>query len=113
VHPKWGSPCISCGSGSSLAEDRRAVLVVCARLSNSKNMRKPLRCQATTVSGLTTSNVERQWRQKAGERDAEETIGGRESGALMNRAFEDSDLMAQSRDLDLEVMARTKDRNPS
>jgi hypothetical protein len=46
----------------------------------------------------------------AGERDPEETIGGRESGALMNRAFEDSDLMAQSQDLELEVKARTKDR---
>jgi hypothetical protein len=37
-------------------------------------------------------------------------IGGRESGALMNRAYEDSDLMAQSQDLELEVNARTKDR---
>ena len=31
----------------------------------------------------------------------------------MNRAFEDSDLMAQSQDLDLEVKARTKDRTQS
>lgn len=46
----------------------------------------------------------------AGERDPEETIGGRESGALTNRAFEDPDLMAQSEDLELEVKARTKDR---
>jgi hypothetical protein len=28
----------------------------------------------------------------------------------MNSAFEDSDLMAQSQDLELEVKARTKDR---
>ena len=48
---------------------------------------------------------------EAGEREPEETIGGRESGALMNRAFEDSDLMAQSQDLELEVKARTKDRS--
>jgi hypothetical protein len=31
-------------------------------------------------------------------------------GALMNRAFEDSNLMAQSQDLEVEVKARTKDR---
>src|SRR5450755_2321543 len=47
---------------------------------------------------------------EAGERDPEETIGGRESGALMNKAFEDSDLMAQSQDLELEVKAQTKYR---
>src|SRR4029077_8552401 len=47
---------------------------------------------------------------EAGARAPQETIGGRESGALMNRAFEDSDLMAQSQDLELEVKARTKDR---
>jgi hypothetical protein len=46
---------------------------------------------------------------ESGERDPEETMGGRESGALMNRAFEDSDLMAQSQDLGLEVKARTCD----
>jgi hypothetical protein len=47
---------------------------------------------------------------EAVKRDPEETIGGRESGALMKRAFEGSDLMAQSQDLELEVKARTKDR---
>jgi hypothetical protein len=47
---------------------------------------------------------------EAVERDPEETIGGSESGALMNRAFWDSDLMAQSHDLEFEVKARTKDR---
>jgi hypothetical protein len=47
---------------------------------------------------------------EAVKRDPEETIGGRESGALMKRAFEGSDLMAQSQDLELEVKARTKAR---
>ena len=46
----------------------------------------------------------------AGERDPQETIGCRESGAPTNRAFEDPDLMVQSEDLELEVKARTKDR---
>jgi hypothetical protein len=48
---------------------------------------------------------------EAGERDPEETIGGRESGALMNRAFEDSDLMAQSKDLELEVEGASGESN--
>jgi hypothetical protein len=47
---------------------------------------------------------------EAVKRDPEETIDGRESGALLNRASEDSDLMAQSQDLELEVKARTKYR---
>ena len=47
---------------------------------------------------------------EAVERDPAETIGGSESRALMNRAFEDSDLMAQSPGRELEVKARTKDR---
>ena len=44
------------------------------------------------------------------ELDPEETIGGSEAEALMNRAFEGSDLTAQSQDLELEAKARTKDR---
>jgi hypothetical protein len=55
------------------------------------------------------SNVECQWRQQRESETQRKRSVDVSRGALMNRAFEDSDLMAQSQDLELEVKARTCD----
>src|ERR1700721_1369236 len=55
------------------------------------------------------SNVESQWRHKR-ESATHRRRPVDVSRGLMNRTFEDSDLMAHSQDLELEVKARTKYR---
>src|SRR6516162_6188358 len=68
-----------------------------------QNKRKPMRCQATTVCGLTRASVERQSRQIRDRETQRRRSMEVNLGAFLQRALKHTDLMAQSQVFQLEV----------
>src|SRR5882672_7400252 len=75
-----------------------------------QNRRKPARCQATTVSGLTMARAERQLRQMRERQTQKRRSPEVQFRALSHGPLKYADLVAQSQVLELEGGARANHR---
>src|SRR4051794_7089964 len=79
------------------------------RIFHVQKRRNALRCQRTTVSGLTITSDERQVRPHAGEPDPQKTVSSLQPGALLRGALKDTDLMPERNILQLQRSAAFQD----
>jgi hypothetical protein len=75
-----------------------------------QNSRKPARCQATTVSGLTMANAERQSPQIRDSQTHKRRSTGVNRGRFLAERWQHADLVAQSQVLEFEGNARAEER---
>jgi hypothetical protein len=80
------------------------------RLFHVQYSRNPLRCQAITVSGFTTSNAKRQFRQKR-ERQTQNIRSAELRRGRPLRPFQECELVTESENLDLKRCPSPKPRS--